>query len=144
MDLLAAPILIAIKVATREKTKVVGVAFADASVRQIGVAEFVDNDLFSNTEVLLCVSCKDACTLTHSLDKSLLIQLSVKECVLPMSSAATDFDLGKIKEVVERCGMVLTERKSSACPLLSPISNIQTNNQPNLSLKISSRISIDC
>jgi DNA mismatch repair protein MSH2 len=53
MDLLAAPIIIAIKVATREKSKVVGVAFADASVREIGVAEFVDNDLFSNTEVLL-------------------------------------------------------------------------------------------
>lgn len=82
--------------------------------------------IFSLTQRYFCVSCKDACTLTHSLDKSLLIQLSVKECVLPMSSAATDFDLGKIKEVVERCGMVLTERKSSACPLLSSISNIQT------------------
>ncbi|KAF8531333.1 DNA mismatch repair protein MSH2 [Gautieria morchelliformis] len=92
MDLLAAPIIIAIKVTTKDKTKQVGVAFADASVREIGVAEFADNDLFSNTE-------------------SLLIQLSVKECVLPISSAATNFDLGKIKEVVERCGMVLTERK---------------------------------
>ena len=55
MDLLAAPIIIAIKVATKDKTKVVGVAFADASVREIGVAEFVDNDLFSNTEVIPCV-----------------------------------------------------------------------------------------
>ena len=30
-----------------------------------------------------------------------------------MSLAAMDFDLGKVKEVVERCGMVLTERKAS-------------------------------
>ncbi|KAF8582578.1 DNA mismatch repair protein [Ramaria rubella] len=93
MDLLAAPIIIAVKVTTKDKTKLVGIAFADTSVREIGVAEFVDNDLFSNTE-------------------SLLIQLSVKECILPMASAATDFDLGKIREVVERCGVVLTERKS--------------------------------
>ncbi|KAF8508246.1 DNA mismatch repair protein [Hysterangium stoloniferum] len=93
MDLLAAPIILSIKVATQDKIKVVGVAFADTSVRQIGVSEFVDNDLFSNTE-------------------SLLIQLSVKECVLPIATAATDFDLTKIKEVIERCGVVLTERKS--------------------------------
>ena len=33
------------------QTKVVGVAFADASVRELGVAEFADTDLFSNTEV---------------------------------------------------------------------------------------------
>lgn len=33
------------------KTKSVGIAFADTSVRQIGVAEFVDSDLFSNVEV---------------------------------------------------------------------------------------------
>jgi DNA mismatch repair protein MSH2 len=51
MDLLAAPIILSVRVATQDKTKIVGVAFADTSVRQIGVAEFVDNDLFSNTEV---------------------------------------------------------------------------------------------
>jgi hypothetical protein len=36
---------------TKFKTKSVGVAFADTSVRQIGVVQFVDNDLFSNVEV---------------------------------------------------------------------------------------------
>lgn len=35
----------------KAKLKTVGVAFADTSVRQLGVADFVDNDLFSNTEV---------------------------------------------------------------------------------------------
>jgi len=46
----------AIKIASapssvKTKLKTIGVAFADTSVRQLGVADFVDNDLFSNTEV---------------------------------------------------------------------------------------------
>jgi DNA mismatch repair protein MSH2 len=65
-DLLAAPIIIAIKVATKDKVKQVGVAFADASVREIGVAEFVDNDLFSNTEVNHLSSLKYACAYASS------------------------------------------------------------------------------
>jgi len=70
-----------------------GVAFADASIREIGVSEFVDNDLFSNTE-------------------SLIIQLSVKECVLQSDEKRADVDLTKLKDVVERCGCVVTERKA--------------------------------
>jgi hypothetical protein len=31
--------------------KTLGVAYADTSVRELGVAEFVDNDIFSNIEV---------------------------------------------------------------------------------------------
>ncbi len=57
-DLLSAPIVMAIKVNTtsaagggKDKVKSVGIAFADTSIRQLGVADFVDNDLFSNTEV---------------------------------------------------------------------------------------------
>lgn len=53
----------AIKVSATDKTKVVGVAFADASVREIGVAEFVDNDLFSNTEVVSVI--QKVCTHAH-------------------------------------------------------------------------------
>lgn len=33
------------------KVKAVGIAFADSSRRELGVADFVDNDLFSNLEV---------------------------------------------------------------------------------------------
>jgi DNA mismatch repair protein MSH2 len=57
-DILSAPVVMAIKVAnspsglsSKAKSKAVGIAFADASVRELGVADFVDNDLFSNTEV---------------------------------------------------------------------------------------------
>lgn len=35
----------------KAKAKNVGIAFADTSLRELGVADFVDNDLFSNTEV---------------------------------------------------------------------------------------------
>ncbi|KIJ24074.1 hypothetical protein M422DRAFT_39300 [Sphaerobolus stellatus SS14] len=93
-DLLSAPIITSLKVVMKDKMRTIGVAFADTSIRQIGVTEFVDNDMFSNTE-------------------SLLIQLSVKECIIPTSSRATEFELGKLKEVIERCGVVLTERKPS-------------------------------
>ncbi|TDL24664.1 DNA mismatch repair protein MSH2 [Rickenella mellea] len=106
-DILSAPIVMAIKIGSsavagagpsKFTTKSVGVAFADASVREIGVAEFVDNDLFSNIE-------------------SLLIQLSVKEAVIPASSKSgntdRDLELNKLKGVFERCGVVVTERKNS-------------------------------
>jgi DNA mismatch repair protein MSH2 len=36
---------------SKTKCKQVGIAFADTSIRELGVSEFVDNDLFSNIEV---------------------------------------------------------------------------------------------
>ena len=60
VDITSAPVVMAIKVMSTPaaaggvanvKTKTVGVAFADTSMRDLGVADFVDNDLFSNTEV---------------------------------------------------------------------------------------------
>lgn len=58
-DIVSAPIVMAIKIANTPaaagnnavKTKAVGVAFADGSTRELGVSDFVDNDIFSNTEV---------------------------------------------------------------------------------------------
>ncbi|KAL7284083.1 hypothetical protein ACG7TL_001363 [Trametes sanguinea] len=105
-DIVSAPIVMAIKIANAPvasgnasaKTKTVGVAYADSSTRELGVADFVDNDLFSNTETLI-------------------IQLSVKEAIIPTGTATgtteRDFDLKKLKEVLDRCGVVVTERKPS-------------------------------
>lgn len=49
--------------------------------------------------------------------KSLIIQLSVKEAIIPTGTASgatdRDFDLNKLKAVLERCGVVVTERKPS-------------------------------
>ncbi|EIM82088.1 DNA mismatch repair protein [Stereum hirsutum FP-91666 SS1] len=105
-DVMSAPMVMAIKLAStpavpgapKSKSKTVGIAFADSSVRQLGVSDFVDNDLFSNTETLV-------------------VQLGVKEALVTTGTASgttdRDFDLRKLKEVLDRCGVVITERKPS-------------------------------
>ncbi|KAI8986743.1 DNA mismatch repair protein [Trametes punicea] len=105
-DIVSAPIVMAIKIAnapaiagnSSAKTKTVGVAYADSSTRELGVADFVDNELFSNAETLI-------------------IQLSVKEAIIPTGTTSgtteRDLDLKKLKDVLDRCGVVITERKPS-------------------------------
>ncbi|KAL9709930.1 MSH2 protein [Leucoagaricus gongylophorus] len=105
-DILSAPIVVSIQLAnlpvsntgTKSKNKAIGVAFADTSVRELGVADFIDNDIFSNTE-------------------SLVIQLSVKEAIISTGTASgttdRDIDLNKLKGVLDRCGVVITERRPS-------------------------------
>lgn len=77
---------------TGPNTRVVGVAFADATVRELGVSEFVDNELFSNLE-------------------SMLIQLGVRECLVPSDEQKKDYELATLRGVLERCDVVITERK---------------------------------
>ncbi|KAG2086687.1 hypothetical protein BD769DRAFT_1681100 [Suillus cothurnatus] len=71
--------------------------FIDTSVREFGVSDSIDNDLFSNLE------------------------LSVKEAIIPTGTVSgttdRDLDLSKLKAVFERCGAVVTERKSRAYKL---------------------------
>ncbi|KIJ61455.1 hypothetical protein HYDPIDRAFT_137783 [Hydnomerulius pinastri MD-312] len=119
-DVLSAPIVIAIKIASsaaadKAKTKTVSVAYADTSVRELGAAEFVDNDLFSNTE-------------------SLIIQLSVKEAIIPtgtvLGTTDRDLDLNKLKAVLERCGVVVTERKPSEFTAKNVIDDIRKLTKP--------------
>ncbi|KAJ3554127.1 hypothetical protein NM688_g3265 [Phlebia brevispora] len=101
-DIISAPVVMAIKIAntpaaaggsSNVRTKTVGVAFADTSVRELGVADFADNELFSNTEA------------------------TVKEAIIPTGTASgtteRDVDLRKLKDVLERCNVVITERKPS-------------------------------
>lgn len=51
------------------------------------------------------------------LPQSLVIQLSVKEAIIPTGTASgttdRDIDLNKLKAVLDRCGVVVTERKPS-------------------------------
>ncbi|KAF7291906.1 DNA mismatch repair protein 2 [Mycena indigotica] len=99
-DLLTPPVVMAIKLATSaaSKTTALGVAFADPTLRELGVADFVDNDLFSNLE-------------------SLIIQLSIKEAIIPTGTKTgttdRDLELNKLKAVLDRCGVVVTEKKPS-------------------------------
>ena len=87
----SSPIVLALRLKTTAEEKMVGVAFANASVREIGFSEFLDNDIYSNLE-------------------SLLIQLGVKECIMQVDEQRKDYELGVVRGIVDRCGVVITER----------------------------------
>ena len=91
-DIVISPMVMALKMTTRAGFKTVGAAFADATNRELCVAEYAENDLFSNTE-------------------SLIIQLGVKECILPKDDKGADVDLKKLREVVDRCGVVMFDNR---------------------------------
>ncbi|KAK4686325.1 DNA mismatch repair protein MSH2, partial [Tremellales sp. Uapishka_1] len=93
-DLIANAVSMALKITTRDKERWVGCAFVDVQEKTIGVAEYVEDENFGNTE-------------------SLLIQLGVKECVMQADDKRADHDLTKLRTLVERCGVIVTERKSS-------------------------------
>ena len=89
-----APIILAVKVSAKaSEARNVGVCFADASVRELGVSEFLDNDLYSNFE-------------------SLLIQLGVKECLIQVDKSAKDPEITKLKTIIDSCGIAISERPS--------------------------------
>ncbi|KAI8089690.1 muts domain V-domain-containing protein [Halteromyces radiatus] len=87
-----APVVMAVKWMSTGDQKIVGVSFADASIKQIGVSQFIDNELYSNLE-------------------SLVIQLGVKECLIPADESGKDYEAIKIRGILDRCGIVATERK---------------------------------
>ncbi|KAK4462563.1 putative DNA mismatch repair protein msh-2 [Cladorrhinum samala] len=92
-----APVIMAVKIlAKASEARTVGVCFADASVRELGVSEFLDNDLYSNFE-------------------SLLIQLGVKECLIQLDKAEKDKDpeLAKLRQIIDNCGIAVSERPAS-------------------------------
>ena len=91
----SAPIILAVKVASKAgEARAVGVCFADATTRELGVSEFVDNDLYSNFE-------------------SMLIQLGVRECLLPSDAQKKDPELTKLRQICDNCNIATTERPQS-------------------------------
>lgn len=91
----SSPIILAVKVTARASdAKNVGVCFADASVRELGVSEFVDNDLYSNFE-------------------SLIIQLGVRECLITAEGQKKDTELAKLRSIVDNCGIAITQRPAA-------------------------------
>ncbi|KAI8379905.1 muts domain V-domain-containing protein [Choanephora cucurbitarum] len=91
-QLTSAPVVIAVKYSISGDQKMVGVAFADTTIHQLGVSQFADNELYSNLE-------------------SLVIQLGVKECLL--MHAEKDYESTKIRSILDRCDVVVTERKKN-------------------------------
>ncbi|KAL2694532.1 MutS-like protein [[Neocosmospora] mangrovei] len=92
----SAPMILAVKISTKaSEARNIGVCFADASVRELGVSEFLDNDLYSNFEALL-------------------IQLGVRECLVQIdkSEKEKDPELAKLKKIIDNCGVAIAERPS--------------------------------
>lgn len=88
----SAPIILAVKVSARaNEARNIGVCFADASVRELGVSEFVDNDVYSNFE-------------------SLIIQLGVKECLIQVDLTKKDPELSKLRSIADNCNCAVSER----------------------------------
>ncbi|KAI0194294.1 muts domain V-domain-containing protein [Xylaria flabelliformis] len=90
----SAPMILAVKISAKAtEARSVGVCFADASVRELGVSEFLDNDLYSNFEALL-------------------IQLGVKECLIQFDKAEKekDTELAKLRHIIDNCGIAVAER----------------------------------
>lgn len=86
-----APLIMAVKISAKaSEARNVGVCFADASVRELGVSEFLDNDLYSNFE-------------------SLLIQLGVKECLIMKDAQGKDVELAKLRSIADSCGVAVTD-----------------------------------
>ncbi|OWF42758.1 DNA mismatch repair protein Msh2 [Mizuhopecten yessoensis] len=84
--------VIAVKIGTDTGQRQVGVGYADATLRKFMVSEFMDNDQFSNLEALI-------------------VQLGPKECLI--MSGEIGADAGKLKQVLDRSGLLVTERKKS-------------------------------
>lgn len=87
--------ILAVKISAKaNEARNVGVCFADASIRELGVSEFLDNDLYSNFE-------------------SLLIQLGIKEVLIQQDPQRKDVELAKLRAVADGCGIAVSERPIS-------------------------------
>lgn len=59
-DVVSSPIVLALRIKVEDGLNQVGAAFADATNREFGIAEYAETDLFSNSEVSM------ACALIFS------------------------------------------------------------------------------
>ena len=79
-------------------------AFSDFSSQELKVCQFVENDNFSNFEVLTFKS-----RLKKIFLKSLLVQVGPKECLLVAKD--TNTEAGILKKTLQKANILITERK---------------------------------
>ncbi|KAJ3416618.1 MutS-like protein [Chytridiales sp. JEL 0842] len=86
-----APVVMALKPFAKGEVKMVSVGYVDVGSGHVfGVAEFVDGEGFGNVE-------------------SLMVQLSVKECLVP--EEAGSWDVKRCIAILDRCGVAVTPLK---------------------------------
>lgn len=84
--------VVAVKLTSESDRWVVGVAFADATALRLGVCEFEDNEQLTNLE-------------------SALVRLGPKEVLASFEAGTAQGK--KLREVLERCEVAITERKKA-------------------------------
>jgi DNA mismatch repair protein MSH2 len=88
-------IIAAIKLVSNTKEgKKMGLAFFDTNTKFLGLSEYPDTELYSNTE-------------------SILIQLGVKECLISGSGANGDDEIARLIQTIDRCDILITQVASS-------------------------------
>jgi DNA mismatch repair protein MSH2 len=122
-------VVVAVKVSSKLDQQTIGLCFIDVGMREIGTSEFPDNELFSNLE-------------------SLVIQLGAKECVIPLDEGQKMPELSKVRDMLDRCGILVTEKKTAdfnsrdveqdLSRLLQPEIKVSTSSQLNQSLAMNS------
>lgn len=87
--------IISIKLGTDANSKtpirMIGIALVDSTEQRMSLCEFVDDEYFSNTEALI-------------------VQLAAKECIL---MSEKNYEMDKLKKIVERSGILLTLKKKA-------------------------------
>lgn len=87
------PVVVALSPYFRENGCTIGLSYIDLTKRVLGLAEFLDDNHFTNTE-------------------STLVALGCKECLLPIESGKSN-ESRNLHDALTRCGVMLTERKKT-------------------------------
>ncbi|KAK4567795.1 hypothetical protein RGQ29_003523 [Quercus rubra] len=87
------PVVVALSPYFRENGCTIGLSYIDLTKRVLGLAEFLDDNHFTNTE-------------------STLVALGCKECLLPIETSKSN-ESRNLHDALTRCGVMLTERKKT-------------------------------
>ncbi|XP_047045052.1 DNA mismatch repair protein MSH2 [Lolium rigidum] len=92
-DMQDSPVTVALFPVVRESQLYVGLSFVDMTNRKLGLAEFPEDNRFTNVE-------------------SALVALGCKECLLP-ADFDKSIDLQPLQDAISNCSVLLTERKKA-------------------------------